>query len=462
MVQAGRMRTSERAALFSLAVTVGLVVLKFAVWGATSSLVVLSQALDSVLDLVALGLVYLGVRMAGKPADPDHHYGHAKAENLVAFTQTLIIGVIVFFIVIEAIIRLGEDGGEVQAPWYALALLVVSLLIDLIRVAVLYRAARAEGSEALKAGALNIAGDVGTAIVALVSLVLVRQDFDDADSIGALVVSAILVVLAWRIGRRSVDVLMDRAPDARTDLIKRAAEAAPGVREARRVRVRGSGNKLFADVTIAAGRTATLERAHDIAENVEREIERVAPGIDVVVHVEPISETHGMVERVAAAASRTENVHEVHNVLVHAFDEGGAQKLHVTLHAKVEPGLSLKDAHDLSDAVESAIVRELEMDVRVDTHIEPLQQTTYGQDVTDARPDIVEAVTRSALLEPDVLDCHEVLVTDTAGELSIVAHVHGRADLPLARIHDASTRIEAAIHSSLAEVGPVLIHFEPH
>jgi cation diffusion facilitator family transporter len=461
MVPADRMRASERAALFSVAVTVGLVVLKFLVWGTTGSLVVLSQALDSVLDLVALGLVYFGVRVATKPADHEHQYGHAKAENLVAFTQTLIIGVVVCFVVFESVTRLGKVSPEVDVPWYALALLVLSLAIDLIRVTVLFRAARAEGSEALRAGALNIAGDIGTAVVALVSLVLVRLDFNDADPIGALVVSVVLIVFAWRIGRRSIDVLMDRAPDTRTEAITRAAEAVPGVREARRVRVRGSGGRLFADVTVAAGRTATLERAHDIAENVERQIELIAPGIDVVVHVEPISETHGMVETVAAVASRTENVHEVHNVLVHAFDEGGRQKLHVTLHAKAEPGLSLKDAHDLSDAIEESIQNELGDHVRVDTHIEPLQPTTFGQDVTAARPEVVETVTRSALAEADVLDCHEVLVTESADGLVIVAHVHGRADLALSRIHDASTRIEAAIHAALPEVGPVLIHFEP-
>jgi len=456
-----RMRASERAALFSVAVTVALVALKFLVWGATGSLVVLSQALDSVLDLVALGLVFFGIRMAGKPADHDHQYGHAKAENLAAFTQTLIIGGVVLLVVIEAFRRLGDRPEAVKVPWYALTLLVVSLVIDLVRVSVLHRTARAEGSEALRAGALNIAGDVGTAIVALVSLILVRLDFLDADAVGALVVSVVLIVLAWRIGRRSVDVLMDRAPETRAEAITKAVEAVRGVQEARRVRVRGSGDQLFADVTVAAGRTATLERAHDIAENVEREIERVAPGIDVVVHVEPISETHGMVERVAAAASRAENVHEVHNVLVHAFDEGGSRKLHVTLHAKVEPGLSLKDAHDLSEAVEAAIEAELAADVRVDTHIEPLQPTTFGQDVTASRPDVIEIVTRCAVEEPDVVDCHEVLVTSIDAELSIVAHVHARADLPLARIHDASTRIEAGIHAAMPEVGPVTIHFEP-
>ena len=111
------MRASERAALFSVAVTIGLIVLKFLVWGTTGSLVVLSQALDSVLDLVALGLVYFGVRLATKPADLEHHYGHAKAENLVAFTQTLIIGVVVVFVVFEAVAPAGRgDHGRSMSP----------------------------------------------------------------------------------------------------------------------------------------------------------------------------------------------------------------------------------------------------------------------------------------------------------------------------------------------------------
>jgi divalent metal cation (Fe/Co/Zn/Cd) transporter len=204
-----------------------------------------------------------------------------------------------------------------------------------------------------------------------------------------------------------------------------------------------------------------LERAHDIAEKVEREIERVVPGTDVVVHVEPASETTGLVERALAAASRVPGVHEVHNVHVHAFHDRGSRKLHVTLHAKMDHGTSVAEAHDLSDDVEEAILGELGEDVRVDTHIEPLSPTAFGQDVTAQRTDVVEAVVNAALEEPDVLDCHEVLVTMTGTEISVVAHVHARRDLPLARIHEASDRIEKRVHALKPEVAQVLIHFEP-
>lgn len=447
-------------ALAALIVTVVLTGTKLLVWGLTSSLAVLSQALDSALDIVALGLVWMGVRIAAKPADESHHYGHGKAENLAAFVQTVLLGLIVLFVAWQALAELG-GGTSVEVPWYALALFGASAAVDVVRVRLLVRTAREENSVALQAGALNLATDVGTVAVVLVSLALTRIGVGWADPVGSLLVVLAVGVAAIRLGRRSVDVLMDRAPIDPATAIEAAAAATPGVTETRRVRVRAAGNRLFADVTVAAGRTTSLERAHDIAEAVEHEIELVAPGADVVVHVEPVSETTGFVERVQAAASRTEGVHEVHNVSVHAFSEGGQQKLLVTLHAKVRPGIPLEEAHDLSERVEAAVARELGPNVRVDTHIEPLEPTSFGRDVTGSREDLVASIRAIALREPDVLDCHEILITSTGAGLSAVAHVRGRATLPLDRIHDASVRIENAVRAEHGEIGSIVIHFEP-
>jgi cation diffusion facilitator family transporter len=452
---------AQRAAAISLGATAALVALKFTAYAVTGSLAVLAQALDSVLDIVALGLVYLGIRLAAKPPDDSHHYGHAKAENLAAFSQTILIALVALGVAWEAADRLGGAGPVVQAPWYAIALLAVSVVVDLTRVVYLTRTARSENSEALRAGALNIAGDLGTASVALISLLFVRSGTQGADAVGALLVAIVVLAVAMRLAKRSADVLMDRAPIARLQAIEAAVANAPGVHEARRVRVRGNSDQLFADVTVSTGRTVTLERAHDISESVEDAIQKVVPGTDVVVHVEPETGSSGVVERVQAAASKAAGVHEIHNVLVHAFDDHGERKLHVTLHAKVPLGLSLKDAHDLSDGIEEAIQRELGVEARVDTHIEPLQPATLGHDVTSSRADLVSEVERLATAEADVLDCHEILVTSSEGVISVVAHVHGDADLDLAAMHDAATRIENNLRVAHPDVGPVLIHFEP-
>jgi cation diffusion facilitator family transporter len=456
-----RFKRSEHAARISLGVTLILVVLKAIVWLSTSSLAVASQALDSVLDLVALSLVFVGVRIANKPADETHHYGHGKAENLAAFTQTLLIGVVVVVVAAESLRRLFTDSPTVEAPLYAIALLLVSMAVDAARVLMLLKAARAEGSDALKAGALNIASDIATAGVTVISLFAVRLDIEGADAGGALLVALFVAFAAFRLGKHSVEVLMDTAPSSKVEMIQQAVAGAPGVRSARRVRVRDTGGVLFADVTVSAGRTASLDRVHDIAENVEREIERVAPGTDVIVHVEPETESSGLVERVQAAASRQADVYEVHNVLVHAFDDQGQQRLHVTLHAKVRPTTSIQAAHDVADQLERAIEQELGDHVRVDAHIEPLQPTAFATDVTGTRSDIIEAVSELASAEVDILDCHEVIVTSTGGELSVVAHVSGRATLPLSQLHDASERIENGLHARFPELGAVLLHFEP-
>jgi cation diffusion facilitator family transporter len=453
---------AQRTAVIALATTVALTVAKVAVWAATGSLIVLSQALDSAVDIVVLVLVTFAVRIAGKPADRTHQYGHAKAENLVALGQMIVLGVFVIIVGAEAIGRLaGGAADDAQAPNYAIALIGISLVVDLARAGLLARAGRDEGSAALKAGALNVITDAASAVVALVSLILLRNGIENADPIGSLLVAATVAVATTRAGKRSVDVLMDRAPQAQADAIEAAASSAPGVTETRRVRVRGDERQLFADVTVATRRTDSLERAHDIAEAVEAQIARVVPGIDVVVHVEPVQETSGLVERAKAAASRAEGVHEIHNVNVHSFNDAGRDALHATLHAKVEGGLSLGEAHELSDRIEDAVRRELGPDVRVDTHIEPLETTLAAKDVTAERPDLVTAVRALALVEPDVSDCHEVVITSSGGQLAVVAHVDGRGDLPLARMHEASERIEHAIRSAHPQVGPVLIHFEP-
>ncbi|HVF52491.1 MAG TPA: cation diffusion facilitator family transporter [Actinomycetota bacterium] len=452
---------AERAALMAVGITALLAVAKLAVWAATGSLALLSQAVDSLLDIVALVLVLVAVRIARKPADRSHHFGHSKAENLVAFTETVLLGLAVAFIAGEAMRRLWQGAENVEASWATVGVLTISAIVDAARVTYLARAAKAERSPALKAGALNLAGDVGTAMVAIASQLALHLGFPHGDSIGALIVAGVVLIIGISLGMRSVDVLMDRAPSGLEDTIQRASSATAGVQETRRVRVRGEGDKLFADVVVAAGRTASLERAHDIAEAVEIEIMRAAPGIDVVVHVEPTAETAEIIERVQASASRTAGVQEIHNVLVHSVMEGGQEKLHATLHAKTRSSLSLEEAHALSDRVEDAVREELGGEARVDVHIEPMTITQPGRDVTNDRGDIVDIVTGVAGAEPDVLDCHEVVVTETEGRLAIVAHVRGEPTLPLDRIHDASHRIEQKVYAARPEVDSVLIHFEP-
>jgi cation diffusion facilitator family transporter len=451
---------ARRTAALSLWITVLLVAGKFFVWGLTSSLAVLSQALDSVADVIALGLVYVAVRVAEKPADESHHYGHDKAENLAAYTQTLFLGLLAVAIAWQAIGRLSDNTSPVTAPWYSFALMTLSAVVDAYRVRSMQAAGRRAGSQALAAGALNLTIDLGTALVTIVTLILVGAGIQIADAVGALLVVVAACYGAIRLGSRAVDVLMDRAPQEPVATIQAAASRAPGVAETRRVRVRGGGRQLFADVTVSARRTTSLERAHEIAEGVEEEIARALPGTDVVVHVEPQLDS-GLLDRAHAAASRVDGVSEVHDVTVRSLQENGATYLRVTLHAKADPRMTLLESHQLADSVEDAVTSELGPEVRVDSHIEPEETTGVGNDVTEKRMDLVHALRRIASNEPDILDCHDVTVTNSGSHLALTAHLSGRRDVPLERIHDASERIEKAMQVEHSEVTSVLLHLEP-
>lgn len=244
-------RRSETVLAGALAVTVCLAVAKAAVGFATDSLAILSQALDSVLDVVWLGMVYVAVRIARRPADRSHHFGHAKAENLVAFAETLLLIVALTAVVAEALNRLVDLGPPPAAPWGAFAVLGVSAVVDAGRGAVLLGAARAERSQALEAGALHVAGDVGSALLAMGSVALATRGLAWADAAGAVVIAVVVGYGAVKVARRAVDVLMDRAPQETVGKIEAAAAGTPGVAEARRVRVRGEHGRLFADVTVA-------------------------------------------------------------------------------------------------------------------------------------------------------------------------------------------------------------------
>jgi len=205
-MQISSTRKGERAVLWALIVSALLAVGKLVVWALTSSLVVLSQALDSILDVVILILLLVSLRVAAKPADESHHYGHGKAENLAALLQTILLAFILAALAWEAVERLISAPPKAYAPWYAIALLGGSLVIDIFRVRLFTSAARAEDSEALRAGALNMSGDVVTALVALLALGLVRAGLTEADAVGSLVVSAGVAAASFRVVKRSVDV----------------------------------------------------------------------------------------------------------------------------------------------------------------------------------------------------------------------------------------------------------------
>lgn len=451
-------RQAKRVALVSLVAAVGLAAVKAVAGLASGSIALLSEAAHSGLDAIATLLTYLAVRIAARPPDEEHPYGHGKAENLSALVETMALLVLALFLANEAIQRLIHGGEEAEITPYVFAAIVLSIIVDGTRARALRNAGRKLRSPALEADALNFTADLMTSSIVLVGLVAVRLGFAAADAMGGLVVAGFVAVSTIRMGRNSIDALMDRAPRGEMHRIRQAVAGVEGVAEVRRVRLRETGNQLQTDVVVAISRTLALETAHDLTEEIEKAIHVVSPDADVVIHVEPLADEKVLAEKVIAVAARYPQVQQVHNVFVALQPDG----FNISLHAKFPESMPVVEAHAIADELEHDISGEIEGVSRVDTHLEPLEDpAAVGLDVTHRHEDLVRWVTQLAEQQSEVENCHEVVVMDTDQGLAIVLHCDAAPVASVGQVHGAATRIEGEVHRQRPQVERVTVHFEP-
>src|SRR5215472_598899 len=265
----------EKVALSSIAASAGLTIAKAVVGFATGSLAILSEAAHSLLDLAATVMTYFAVRISGKPADKEHHYGHGKVESVSALAETGLLFVLSGVVIWEALQRLfGGQGHAVEATVWAFVVIVGSIVVDFFRARVLYRVAAETASEALEADALHFGSDMWSSAAVLVSLIAVRLGYPAADSIAAIVVAVFICVAGWRLGRRTIETLTDTAPAGIAERIGAIAARIPGVVAVERVRVRPAGATLFVDVEVAVSRTLPLDRVTTIKQRIAGALRR--------------------------------------------------------------------------------------------------------------------------------------------------------------------------------------------
>lgn len=285
----------RRAALSSVLAALMLTSLKLIVGFLTGSLGILSEALHSGLDLAAAMITFIAVRVADRPADAHHLYGHGKVENLSALAETLLLLATAVWVIYEAVQRLFFKMVEVDASLWAFGVMALSIVVDVSRSRVLMRAARRHESQALEADALHFSTDIWSSTVVIVGLLGVRlaeveprlRFLAHADALAAIGVSSIVILIGARLGQRAIAALMDAAPEGTVEKVRAAVRQVAGVVDCDSVRVRGSGADIFVDVTVKVRGDQPLTAAHAIADQAEEAVRRVLPRADVVVHTEP-------------------------------------------------------------------------------------------------------------------------------------------------------------------------------
>jgi cation diffusion facilitator family transporter len=449
----------EKVALGSIVASAGLTVAKAVVGLATGSLAILSEAGHSLIDLAATVMTYFAVRISGKPADAEHHYGHGKVESISALAETALLFVLSGIVIWAAIERLlSAEVHDVDATRWAFLVIGISIVVDFLRARVLYRVAEKTASEALEADALHFGSDMWSSIAVLVGLAGVALGFPWADSAAAIVVALFVCLAGWRLGSRTVSTLTDTAPAGVADQIIAASKRVKGVVAVERVRARAVGATLFVDLSVAVSRTLPLDRVATLRMSIIAAIRKVITNAEVNVAVTPSAlDDETVLERVMVIA-RNKGL-AVHHVTVHAI----SGRLSVSLDLEVDGGLALHAAHETASELENAIRDELGPEVEVETHIEPLQLSGIsGREAPADRVAAVQAALSKVASKLGFLrDVHDVRVRETKDGEIVNFHCRVDASLTVRDVHDKVDELERGLRRRFPEIKRVIGHAEP-
>jgi len=448
--------TPRRTAIASIGVAGLLVALKLGVGLATGSLALASAGIESSGDVVAATLTFFAVRLGGRPADPEHPYGHRRAENLGALGESAILLAGGVLVSVEAIRRLVEGGRAPTIHWYQFAVIGLALLLDLSRTTVSLAAARRYDSAALRSNAFHFAGDMAGSFAVLVGLLAVRAGFPDGDSIAALIVAVIIFVAASRLIAENANILMDRTPSVAREAAERAIADLGVDVELDRLRLRESAGRYFADAVVTVPPGQAVVEGHRAADLIEEAVEGALPGSDVVVHVEPRRRGLDLRDRVLAIALAEPLVREAHDITI--FEQPGS--VSVSLHLKFPADLDLASAHEIAERVERAICARPEVK-EVQTHLEPLERTLSASPSDEAADLHLKQEVERLVNERTGSAPQRVTLLSTNGGRVMFITLGVPAGESLADAHRLAGELEEKLREEIADVADVVIHTEP-
>jgi len=282
----------KNAAFFSVIAATLLTGFKFVVGFVTGSLGILSEALHSALDLLAAVVTFYAVKLSDKPADEEHNYGHGKIENLSALVETVLLFVTCIWIIYEAINRLTSGTFHIEVTIWSYIVVIFSIIIDINRSKMLYKVAKKYNSQALEADALHFSTDIWSSVVVLLGLICAQFGILWADSVAALGVAVIILVVAYRLGKRAVDVLLDKAPAGILQIVSDIINRYPEIITAHDFKIRSSGADTFIKFNIHLHPELTVYQAHELCDKLEKEINLLIPRSETYIHSEPHNENN--------------------------------------------------------------------------------------------------------------------------------------------------------------------------
>lgn len=455
------------AAVSSVLWSAVLTLLKFVVGIVTGSLGILSEALHSALDLLAALGTLFAVRFSAKPADDDHPYGHGKVENLMALAEALLLLATAVWVIVEAVSRLSSSDPKalhVEISLWAFVVIIISLVVDINRSAMLRRVARETKSAALEADAAHFSSDIWSSAAVLVGItcaaladeaapgsslhwILVR-----ADAVSSLIVACIILHICKTLGMSSINNLMDKTDSASYTLLKETmAEYMPAY-PLRYLRVRMVGNTAYVEMTVGMPREMHVDTAHEIADAIEELVERTLPGAETLVHMQPETmqaETPEMqVRRIALT----------HRMGVHSLRFLHSEQGYVVFTDLELPAQATLESWEVPiRAFRSEVSRRLGADM-VYVHIEP-EVRTLPESHLPIPPDWDEQVRKACIASGAPLPTSIRLFTSGERRVCFVT-IPSEGILSVAESHERLSHLNDSLGALLPPVARTVVVYE--
>jgi cation diffusion facilitator family transporter len=452
------MTLKERTAAISLAASLILAVVKLVIGLAIGSLALITDALHSCVDFLATGVTWMAVRVAEKPADADHPYGHGKFENIAALGEATLLLLLGGGVMVAAVGRIGAGAPPPPLSAVAICVLLIEIVINAWRARALRRVGRETHSAALEADSLHFASDVFSSLAVLAGFALLALGYWWGDAAAAIAVAAIVALLALRLVTHTINALVDRAPEGVADLIRARVLATPGVLGVNNVRVRTVGPRHFVEATLEVPRSLGIEQVAEVEAEASIAAQSVLAGADMTVQSIPVSPSDETVrERVYLVAQR-ERV-DVHHITVQHLSD----RLALALDLELDGALPLSTAHATADRLEAAIRREFGREAEIEIHIEPLEPEVA--DVSEIAPAVrqsyVAALEDAARSIEGLSDVHDVRVRRSERGTVLVAHCRLDPDATVESVHRRVDDLERLMRERKPDIARIVIHAEP-
>jgi cation diffusion facilitator family transporter len=491
--------------IISIIASAGLMILKLSIGVLTNSLGILSEAMHSGLDFIAALMTLYAIRMILRPSDLTFTYGYGKFESLSSLAQIILLFVVAGWISYEGFNRIFFEDIRPEITIYSFLVMAVSIGIDYGRSRALYKAARKFDSQALEADGLHFKTDMfSSAIVIAGLLVALLSDIPNADAYAAIAVAAVIIYTSLGLGRRTLGVLLDKAPKGIYRQVTEAVSGLDGATRPHNIRIRNIGSETLVEMHIEVPRTFTHDRAHKVATSIEQKIKHLLPSSEVLVHVDATESANETIfDKIRLVAAETEGIRNVHSIHLskissplltsstssplssstqddyHAglnevdgksFHLSDKSMLHLYLDVQMGLDLDLNTAHSIVDSFEARLKNEIPQIGDVTTHLEiesPIEGSRMTGTEKRVNHDYLQKIKEAVLSVDEVVAFKDIRVFDNVnGEQHITLTVNItskkgsiKTSITLDDAHRIATKVQNMIIDK-TEATRVVVHTE--